>query len=757
MINAQRNTFSLSFAFLVLCSAFSIAAIPSNAQSLSLGSSLLPQSTQQSGTGTLSGAVTLGDTGKAVHGATVTILQLRRVVYTDENGKFDFQSVPPGKYDVSAHLSGVSDTVQSVVVQAGSNSLNITLNFSGMSETVTVTATGTQQATSSSIQSVEVIGATDLARKNPVSLGEALDNEAGIAKRSFGPGTARPVIRGFDGDRVLILQDGNRIGSLGFQSGDHAEPIDLLTIERVEVVKGPATLLYGSNAIGGVVNVIEGHDHAHAGLTGYLTALGSTNNSQGGGSGGFEYGTDRWLFWGNAGGQRTGDYQTPLGVIPNSFSRNLGAGGGLGYFRTKGFFSFNYTFSKLRYGIPFDPNEVDPEVVFLNPRRHSFKFNGGFRENTSFLEAGTFSVQYNHYTHSEINSNTGEIGTAFKNNTFVYSGIFDQKKSGRLTGRFGFWGSHRDFSATGDEALAPPTKQNALAVYALETLDFERASLQFGGRLESNRYNPETTVQRGTLPKRTFTGFSGAVGLRVPTWKGGAFVANLTHSYRAPSLEELYNDGPHPGNLAFEVGDPNLRRELSNGLDFGIRHSSKRVRFEANAFYYRISDFVFLAPTGAADVDSGLIIANYEQGNSRFTGTETRLDVQLHPRVWLNLGGDYVNAELRETNTPLPRIPPLRGRAGLELRLLKGLILNPEVVLANHQERVFTDETRTAGYAVFNLAGSYLIARQHSAHVITFNAFNLGDRLYRNHLSFIKEFAPEMGRGLRVTYTIRFF
>jgi iron complex outermembrane receptor protein len=748
------------YQFYASASGFAVSrvAMKVNSSALTLRTTLLPQTAQQEATGVLSGSVTLGDGGNSVHGAAVTILQLRRVVYTDENGKYQFQSLPPGTYNVSAHLSGVPDTVQSVEVKAGlPNTLDLHLQLTGMREQVTVTATGSEQAASSSIQSVSVIGSTDLAKKNPASLGAALDSEAGISKRSFGPGTERPVIRGFDGDRVLVLQDGNRIGALGFESGDHAEPVDLLTVERVEVVKGPATLLYGSSAIGGVVNVIEGHDAAHKGTNGYLSAIGSSNSNQAGASGGIEFGTDRWLFWGNGGGQRNGNYKTRLGEVPNSFSRNYGLGAGVGYYRDKGFFSASYQMSRLRYGIPFDSSEVDPEIVYLNPRRDSFKINAGFREGESFLQAGNFTVQYNRYRHSEINSDTGEVNTAFKNDSYVYNGLLDQRKKGKLSGRFGVWGLHRNFDAIGAEALAPPTTQNAFAAFALETLDFEHASLQFGGRIENNSYNPTATAARGVLPKRSFTGFSGAVGLRVPTWTGGAFVVNYTHSYRAPSLEELYNDGPHPGNATFEIGNPNLNRELSDGLDFGIRHSSKRARFEANGFYYHIDNFVFLAPTGADDPESGLLIADYTQGVSRFVGTEAKLDLQLHPKVWLNLGTDYVNAELTGSKTPLPRIPPFRGRAGLELHLLKSLILNPEVVMANHQQNIFTTETPTAGYAVFNLSGSYLIARQHSAHIITFNAFNLGDQVYRNHLSFIKDFAPEMGRGVRVTYTVRFF
>ncbi len=648
---------------------------------------------------TLKGTVTLGSTGKPIHNVLVTILQLKKTVDTDENGNYEFQNVPPGRYDVVAHLDRVPDAVQSIEISSGSAAtLNFQIELSDIREQVTVTATGTEEAVSNSIQSVSIIGSTALAKKSPVSLGEALDGELGVAKRSFGPGTARPVVRSFDGDRVLVTQDGNRIGGLGFESGDHAEPINVLTLDRIEIVKGPATLLYGSNAIGGVVNAITGHDSAHKGVNGYLTGLGGTNGGQAAASGGIEVGTDSWLFWANGGGQRIGNYDTPIGEIQNSFSREGNLATGIGYYRDKGFFSFNYDFNQRRYGIPFDPNEEEAEIVELNPRRHSVQFRGGFRDTGSFIDAGTFSVQYNNYKHEEIESLTGEIGTAFKNNTFLYQGMFEQQKRGRLSGRFGFWGQHRDFEAAGEEALAPPTKHNAFAVFGLETLDFERVALQFGGRVETNRYNPEPTDARGVLPKRNFTGLSGAAGIRVRTWNGGAFVANYSHSYRAPSLEELYNLGPHPGNLAFEIGNPELERELGNGFDFGLRHSTKRLRFEANGFFYHIDNFVFLAPTG--DIEDGLTVAEYDQETSRFVGTEARVDAALHPKVWLNLALDYVNAKLTTDDTPFPRIPPLRGRVGFEFRI-KGLLLNPEVVMTKDQNRLFLTETRTAGYAVF--------------------------------------------------------
>jgi iron complex outermembrane recepter protein len=701
---------------------------------------------------TLRGAVSIGDNGTPVHNVTVTILQLKRSVQTDEEGRYEFQNVPSGTYDVATHLHRVPDVIKSVKLGAGaSETLDFQLHLTGVKEEVTITATGSEESSFNSIQSVTSLSAFELAQKNPVSLGEVLDHELGVAKRSFGPGSSRPVVRGFDGDRVLILQDGQRMGSLGAQSGDHGEPIDVLNLEKVEVVKGPATLLYGSNAIGGVVNAITGHEYAHKGAHGYLTGILGSNKEQLAGSGGVEFGTAHWLIWGGGGAQRTDDYKAGKDIlVANSFTRSTNASAGFGYYRNKGFFSFGYTFNKNRYGIPYDLTEEDPEIVFLNPKRHSVKFTGGARELESFIESAKFSFQYNNYRHSEIELPGNEVATTFKNKTYVYDGMFDQRKAGRYSGTFGFWGLHRDFDTIGAEALAPPTTQNAFAGFALQRFDFERLGLQFGARVERNSYNPDG------LRERKFTGLSVGAGMRLPTWTGGAFVVNYTHNYRAPSLEELYNNGPHPGNLTFEIGNENLKRERGDGIELGLRHSTNRVRAEFNFFYYHIKDFIYLSPTGEIDEEEALPVAIYSQDTSRFVGAEARLDVGLHRNIWLITGLDSVKAELKDSATPLPRIPPLRGRVGLEMRF-KGVAITPEAILAKDQDRLFPTETRTAGYAVFNLAGSYTLTTQHIAHVFALNGFNLGDRLYQNHLSFIKDIAPEIGRGVRLTYTMRFF
>jgi iron complex outermembrane recepter protein len=713
--------------------------------------------------GTVKGVVTLEKNNSPLHNVSITIVQLSLTTETNDKGEYQFLQVPSGKYTMLVHMEGFPDVVRSIDVGDGTLTLDLQLKLSGVKEEVTITATGREQSTFESFQAVTAIGSTELVEKSHPSIGEVLNYQPGVAKRSFGPGSSRPVIRGFDGDRVLILQDGIRTGTLSSQSGDHGESIDVLSLDRLEVVKGPATLLYGSNAIGGVVNAVtthhQVHDHPHEGLRGYVNTVLGSANAQAGAGGGFDYGVGNWLLWGSGSKQRTGNYQTPIGEIENSKASSNNVLGGFGWYGDRPFFNLSYGYDKGRYGIPFaslfegaheeeEEHEGEGEHgdIGIDFRRHNIRFNTGFRNIGSFIDGVRLSLNYSDWQHKEIEEDL--VGTVFNNKQFIYRGTFEQRRQGRLSGSFGFWGLHRDYKAIGEESLTPPVKQNAFALFGLEEIDLRRVRLQFGGRLEHNSYDPQE------LQARSFTGFSGAAGIHLPLWKGGALVTNYTHSYRAPSLEELYNNGPHLGNLTFEIGNANLQRESNDGIDLSLRHSSERLRTELNLYYYNLKDFIFLAPTD--EIEDGLRVADYVQGNSRFVGSEIELDLGLHKNLWLNLGLDTVDAELKESGTPLPRIPPLRGRVGFDM-WYKSLNVRPQVILVKDQDQTFINETRTAGYTLFNLRGSYTIASEHFAHIFSANAFNLGNRLYRNHLSFIKDLAPEIGRGVRFSYALKFF
>jgi iron complex outermembrane receptor protein len=703
----------------------------------------------QSG-GTISGTVSLEATGEMMHGAHVLLSPLGRSIDSDENGHYEFRVVPAGSYELVADSPGLSAERVPVTLAAGASAtVDLKLRLSTVKEAVTVTATGREETSATALQSVAVLDLTQLPTKSSTSLGEVLQDEPGIAKRSSGPGSSRPVIRGFDGDRVLIMQDGVSTGSLSSSSGDHGEPIDVNQLERIEVVRGPATLLYGSNAIGGVVNAVSRHDvhqHPSSGVRGFVTGTAGSNNGLAGSSAGFEFGAGNWQFWASGGGQRTGNYNTPIGEILNSQSRMEQTQGGLGYYGTKAFATFNYGFTDSRYGIPYNRDNPAAEIPELQMHRHNYRGTFGLR-NIGFVDEMIAKVNFSNYNHQEIVEN--EVGTQFFNKLLTYRVEFNQKEYGRSTGTFGFSGIHRDYKAIGEESLTPPTLQDNFAVFTVQNLDFETGTrLQFGGRIEHNGYNPVG------LAARSFTGFSGSSGVSQRLWKGGTFAVNYTHAFRAPALEELYNNGPHAGNGTFEIGNVNLHPERNDGIDVSLRHQSNRLRAEFNAFYYHLSNFVYFSPTGT--FDQGLPVALYGQGTSRFRGLESKLDIALHPNLWLNLGADAVNARLTATNTPLPRIPPVRGHLGFEARY-KGLSLKPEVVLAQSQTGVFINETPTAGYAVVNVQSSYTITRQHQLHIFSVNVFNAGDVLYRNNLSLLKAFAPEIGRGVRFTYSLQVF
>lgn len=707
------------------------------------------------------GTVKLQANGEVLHNITVLLLPTGRVVESNDQGKFEFADVKVGKYTLIAVGEGLSDVRRAVELTGSSDGVvDFQMGVSPLRHELTVTASaGKAETFLETFSPTLTLDATTLASKAATSLGDVLDGEAGIHKRSFGPGSSRPVIRGFDGDRVLILQDGVRTGTLGAQSGDHGEPVDPQGLDRVEVVRGPATLLYGSSAIGGVVNMVSGHheakDQGHKGVHGYVSGIGGTNNGLHGGSAGLDFGLDRWVFRLASGGQRTSDYRSAEERIFNSRARAYSGSTGASYYGKRNWFTGSFAVQRGLYQLPTEPEEEHEEEkeeekeeeeghghesVALPNQRWNLRLNGGMRDRYQY------SVNYSDWKHQEIAN--GELETQFFNKQLDYRFLVEQPRRGPWAGSFGVWGLRRDYKAIGAEAITPPTIQNAFAGYGVETLNLERVRLQFGGRVETNRYKPQFGRERN------FTGFSGSAGISVPLDGSSVFVANYSHAYRAPALEELYANGPHPGLLVFEIGDINLRRERMDGLDASYRRQDGRIKTELNVFNYWLRDQVYLAPTG--EIEDGLPEAKYRQGNTRYTGVDGRLQAGLNKWAWLNAGFDMVRTHLTGTTLSTPRTPPVRGRLGLDLRY-RSFSVAPEVVITARQDRLFTNETPTDGYVTANLRGGYTLVKRHTIHFFGANVFNANNRLYRNHLSFIKEFAPEMGRGVAFNYSMRFF
>ncbi len=761
------------------------------------------------------------ETGGPMHGANVELVELGRSALADDDGSFRFDSVPPGTFQVVAHLDHIfRESAQAVQVAPGEEaSVSLILSIVADRQEITVTASDHHETTFEAFQSIEALDTYELTTVAAESLGEALDRRvgSGIAKRGFGPAHARPIIRGFDGDRVLVMQDGINMGTLGYSSGHHGESVQIGQLARLEVVKGPATLLYSGNAMGGTVNAVSRHHehdrHAHPGFRGFVSGSAGTTNALLGGNAGFEAGTGSLLLWGHGGAVRTGDYGTPgQGTIYNTRVRNESGGGGIGWFGESMFLTLGAQVSGGDAGIPFGEvfhehhdhehhdhehhgdesageqageeeghEEKNVDRLSLQSQWENFRVTWGLQDLKGPIDRFDLKLNLSDWSHNELevlNDGTAKIGSRYENEQFRFRGVFRQQEHGPLSGRFGVWGVHRVYEVTGAEALSPPVDQGNFALFALEELEFERVNLQFGGRVEARRYNP-ALPERGAhhdhgdedgeegegdgehrehhapdVVPTTLTGLSLAAGLHADGWSGGAFVANVSRSFRPPSLEELYNFGPHFGERTFEVGDPGLSPEVGHGVDMSLRHSGGRVSGELNLFYYGFENFVFPFATG--ELVDELLEIEYTQTAARFAGTEASIGLELNRAVRLNLGMDYVDAKNPDTGTYLPRIPPLRGTVGVELRR-GGLRVAPRVIIADRQARTFTKERSTSAYTLVDLDAAYVFAPVHATHQFAVNVFNIGDRLYRNHSSFIKDLAPEIGRGVRFSYTMRFF
>jgi iron complex outermembrane recepter protein len=743
-----------------------------------------PAGAQTPATGTIRGQVTLEQSGAPIHGATVLVVGARRQSLTGDDGRFEILNVPAGQHDLLVQREHFSSTRRAVTVTAGEvATVDFSLKATQVNEEITVTTSATGATTTfESFSSVKSLDATELARSRGATLADALANQPGIAIRSFGAGSARPIIRGFDGDRVLIMQDGVRSGDLSSQSGDHGVGIDPAGLERLEVVRGPATLLFGSNAIGGVVNAITPQEAFRltpfAGVMGGVSMDAGSANGQAGLNGTLQYGRGGWSMWAGGGSRRTGDYDTPLGTIANSQTQMGSARFGLGWMGTRAFWSLGGTAERQRFGVPFagefhhhgeeeDEDEDEELDVDIKSLRRNVRFDVGLRQLTGAFDGLRLITNVTRYTHEEIEIEDGfeEIGTEFRNRTTSVRLEAEQAQRGRLTGRLGLEWFGRDYRATGEEALAPDTRQSVLSAFAYEELALSRWRVQFGGRIEHTAYRPgerpahddddeDEEHEPPAVRDRTFTGASASFGVRRDLGVTSAVVANLTTSARAPALEELYNFGLHVGNLAFEVGNPDLSLERTLGLDVSLRNRADHARTEFNVFAYRISNFVFLNFTGE-EVD-GLREADFLQGNSRFVGFEASGTFDITRSVHLLASVSGVRATLTDTGEALPRIPPFSGRLGLDVPW-RGMSILPEVIFTARQSRVFREEAPTAGSAVVNIGASYFVVRGHATHTLAFKAFNLTNEAYRRHTSFIKDLAPEMGRGARVTYTVRFF
>lgn len=721
----------------------------------------------------LSGRLFNSLSGDPIAGATVVLEELRLEAKSNADGTFTFPNVPPGSYHVFVRAQGYSSRRTEVAAAAGAAPIDLPVDPELHFEEV-ITVSPEPRSQFEAFQATSVLSGQELTKQLEMSIGETLQNQPGVASRSFGPAPSRPVIRGLDGDRVLILQDGQRLGDLSSQSGDHGVAINPAAAQRIEVVRGPATLLYGANAIGGLVNVItdEIPTEPQRGVSGTVTFDAASAARQGEAAGDVHLGNGTVALHVGGGGRRSGDVRTPIGAVGNSQSRSGFGSVGLSWTGERSYFGGSYGYDDTRYGIPV----VEEGRIQLTPRRHAFTLRGGGKNLEGALDAFRVTLAHRRYRHDELDGD--EIGTRFFNDTTELELMGAHRAVGRLKGSFGGWALDRAFDARGEEALSPAVDQRGFALFLYEELTWPHFTFQFGGRLDHTRFSPAGE------PARRFTNPSASVGLlfRPAAAQDILTVAvSLARAARNPALEELFFFGLHHGNFAVEVGNPDLKSEKALGLDVSLRWRSRRASGEVTWFRNDIRDYIFRSPLteeefeareeafeerfpnrvisheghGHGDEEAELQLIEYVSADSVLQGVEAHADFQLSSRFAVELGLDYVRGSLKDRDLPLPRIPPLRVRGGLRYQR-SALQAGAEVVGAARQDRVLGAELPTPGYTLLRLFAGYSFQAGRALSTITARVDNATNELYRNHLSLIKELVPEPGRNFKVVYTVAF-
>ena len=404
--------------------------------------------------------------------------------------------------------------------------------------------------------------------------------------------------------------------------------------------------------------------------------------------------------------------------------------------REKAFFGASYGYDDTKYGIPF----VEEGLVELTPRRHTVGVKAGMDGLGGAFEGFRANFAARRYKHEELVG--GEVGTAFKNDTNEGDLLLRHKPAGRLTGTIGVSFLDRAFVATGEEALSPPVDERAFAGFFYEELTWPHVTFQFGARVNRASFDPAED-----LDSRDFTDVSGSVGLllRPAAANDRVTVAlSVARAARNPALEELYFFGPHPGNFAFEIGNANLDSEEAIGFDASLRWRGSRASGEITYFRNSINNYIFRNPISEEEFDErfGHAEEEGEEGHGEFPfveftaadsllqGIEAHSDIELGAGVGLEVGLDYVRGELRDSNQPLPRIPPFRFRGGLHYRR-SGFVAGGEITAVSKQDRVFGEETPTDGFNLLKLFGSYSFGAGNVVHTITGRLENATNELYQ--------------------------
>lgn len=628
-------------------------------------------------------------------------------------------------------------------------------------DSVVVTASPLRDTAAELSKPVDVLAGARLDENRGASLGETIASIPGVQSSNFGPGVGRPILRGLDGPRVAVLSGGLSTQDVSTVSQDHSPAIEPFLADQVEVLKGPSTLLYGSGAIGGVVNVVDGRipeKPIEGGFSGRAEARfaggdqdGSTDMVR------VDGGNDRFALHADAVYRNARDYDTPEGRQVNSFiDTRAGAVGGslLGDW---GFLGLSASRFEDDYGNPGEPGDLDEgeRGVHLQMRQNRYELKGGLTDLWGEGNGLRFSFGHTDYKHIEFEGD--EPGTTFTKD--ANEGRVEASFAGGngWQGAVGLQGSDSTFAAEGEESFVPETTTRALGVFGVARKSWDAFQLDLGARVDQVKSDPEGLDSRDFKP----VSLSLAGGWKLDDhWR---LTANLDRAERAPVEEELFADGPHIATLAYEIGDANLRKETANQAEIGLQYRGDFVDAKVSAYYNRFSNFIYLVDTGDNwywdEEDEELPIRQWSQSDATFRGFEAEATFHLadgDSGHWdLRAFGDTVRATLAHGGGNVPRIAP--SRLGAQLRWdHDGWQASLGATRYARQDKVAINETPTAGYTLVDAHAAYHIDSDRLGWELFLNANNLTNQVARVHTSFLKDQVMLPGRSFDVGVRVFF-
>ena len=710
----------------------------------------------------LSGRVLDAD-GGGIAGATVTVIELHRVAVSGTDGGFRLVDIPPGRYTVTVRGLGFAPLARQVTV-AGATTLAISLaRRSVWVEPITVTATRAPHDALSSPLATAALSEESLRRAQSVSLAHALADLPGINALTTGQQIGKPVIRGLAGPRVLVLEDGSRLEDYSWSDED-GPSVDARLAQRLEVIRGPASVLYGSDALGGVVNVIpeelpDASDGPRALRTGFEIS-GATNNAELEGAARIEGASGDWGWRVFGIGRFASSLHTPAGELENTGFSALSGEAAIGTRGAGGSTTLRYTryggeFKLLEAEGPATGEEGGPERKLSDDR---LQLAGNYLLGGLRLET---KAQWQRHSLIELaDTGTGSGGTPLEGtafdlvlNTLTADVLAHHSAGRRVHGTLGASWFYQTNATRGPIPLVPDAHVRSGAVFAFEEASLDKVSVLAGGRIDLRRLTADSNATLGrSAETRDYTAFSGNLGVVYRPAATLALTANVGRAWRAPTLFELFSNGPHLGEARYEIGDAALKAEAGTNVDVAVRWQGARVRAELAGYRNAIDRFVYITPTDSfvhATPTDSLRVYRYRQADARLLGGEATLEVQVATPLTLRARADAVRGTNRATSEPLPLIPPARAALGAELRRARAYA-GFEVEVATRQTRLNPLDIPTGGHSLLNLAAGFvrpLLGRMCHVDIAVRNATNTS---YRSFLSRYKEFALDPGRNVVV-------